>query len=139
MVLLSFGLRLGDINNMLGKKMYKHDFNEVEYKNMADWCSEHNCTIEDKGTYYEVVKVDNTALENKFKKQNLQAEINAINIKLSELRGISECVISVDGENQYDVFVDGELKVMNETQFQNYFDELSNKRSDLLQQYKELK
>lgn len=139
MVLLSFGLRLGDINNMLGKKMYKHDFNEVEYKNMADWCNEHNCTIEDKGTYYEVVKVDNTALENEFKKQNLQAEINAINIKLSELRGISECAISVDGENQYDVFVDGELKVMNETQFQNYFDELSNKRSDLLQQYKELK
>lgn len=139
MVLLSFGLRLGDINNMLGKKMYKRDFNEVEYKNMADWCNEHSCTIEDKGTYYEVVKVDNTALENEFKKQNLQAEINAINIKLSELRGISECAISVDGENQYDVFVDGELKVMNETQFQNYFDELSNKRSDLLQQYKELK
>ena len=61
------------------------------------------------------------------------------NIKLSELRGISECAISVDGENQYDVFVDGELKVMNETEFQNYFDELSNKRSDLLAQYKELK
>lgn len=124
---------------MLGKKMYKHDFNEVEYKNAADWCNEHDCTIEDKGTYYEVVEVDNTALENEFKKQNLQSEINSINIKLSELRGVSECVISVDGENQYDVFVDGELKVMNETQFQNYFDELSNKRSDLLQQYKELK
>lgn len=124
---------------MLGKKMYKHDFSEVEYRNIAQWCNEHNCTIEDKGTYYEVVKVDNTALENEFKKQNIQSEIKAINIKLSELRGISECAISVDGENQYDVFVDGELKVMNETQFQNYFDELSNKRSDLLQQYKELK
>lgn len=124
---------------MLGKKMYKHDFNEVEYKNMADWCNEHSCTIEDKGNYYEVVEVDNTALENEFKKQNLQSEIKAINIQLSELRGVSECAISVDGENQYDVFVDGELKVMNETEFQNYFDELSNKRSDLLQQYKELK
>lgn len=139
MVLLNFGLRLGDINKMLGKKMYKHDFNEFEYTKMADWCNEHNCTIEDKGEFYEVVKVDNTALENEFKKENLQSEIKAINIKLSELRGISECAISVDGENQYDVFVDGELKVMNETQFQNYFDELSNKRSDLLQQYKELK
>lgn len=139
MVLLSFGLRLGDINNMLGKKMYKRDFNEVEYKKIADWCNEHNCTIEDKGTYYEVVEVDISELENQFRKENLQYEINAINIKLSELRGISECAISVDGENQYDVFVDGELKVMNETQFQNYFDELSNKRSDLLQQYKELK
>lgn len=124
---------------MLGKKMYKHDFSEVEYRNIAQWCNEHNCTIEDKGTYYEVVKVDNTALENEFKKQNIQSEIKAINIKLSELRGISECAISVDGENQYDVFVDGELKVMNETEFQNYFDELSNKRSDLLAQYKELK
>ena len=139
MVLLNFGLRLGDINKMLGKEMYKHDFNEFEYTKMADWCNEHNCTIEDKGEFYEVVKVDNTALENEFKKENLQSEIKAINIKLSELRGISECAISVDGENQYDVFVDGELKVMNETQFQNYFDELSNKRSDLLQQYKELK
>lgn len=124
---------------MLGKKMYKHDFNGVEYKNMADWCNEHNCTIEDKGEFYEVVKVDNTALENEFKKQNIQSEIKSINIKLSDLRGVSECAISVDGENQYDVFVDGELKVMNETQFQNYFDELSNKRSDLLTQYKELK
>lgn len=124
---------------MLGKRMHKHDFDEIDYKNTADWCNEHNCMIEDKGEYYEVIKVDNTALENQFKKENLQNEIKAINIKLSELRGISECAISVDSENQYDVFVDGELKVMNETEFQNYFDELSNKRSDLLQQYKELK
>lgn len=124
---------------MLGKKMYKHDFNEVEYKNTADWCNENDCTIEDKGEYYEVIKVDNTALENQFKKENLQNEVKAINIKLSELRGISECAINVDGNNVYDVFVDGELVVMNETEFQNYFDELSNKRSDLLQQYKELK
>lgn len=124
---------------MLGKKMYKHDFDEVEYKNMADWCNEHDCTIEDKGDFYEVVKVDNTELENQFKKENLQSEIKAINIKISELCGVSECAISVDGNNVYDVFVDGELVVMNETEFQNYFDELSNKRSDLLQQYKELK
>ena len=129
----SFGLRLGDINKMLGKKMYKQDFNEVEYKNMADWCNEHDCTIEDKVEFYEVVKVDNTELENQFKKENLQSEISAINIKLSELRGIF-----VDGNNVYDVFVDGELVVMNETEFQNYIDELSNKRSNLLQQYKEL-
>lgn len=124
---------------MLGKKMYKHEFDEVEYKHIAHWCNENDCTIEDKGEFYEVVKVDNTELETQFKKQNLQNEITSINIKLSELRGISECAISVDGENQYDVFVDGELKVMNETEFQNYFDELSNKRSDLLAQYKELK
>nr|DAR20604.1 MAG TPA: hypothetical protein [Caudoviricetes sp.] len=119
---------------MLGKKMYKHDFDEVEYKKIADWCNDNNCTIEDKDEYYEVVKVDNTELENQFKKQNLQSEINAINIKLSELRGIY-----VDGNKEYDVFVDGELVVMSETEFQNYSNELSNKRSELLQQYKELK
>lgn len=124
---------------MLGTKMYKKMFSDTEYKNMADWCNENDCTIEDKGDYYEVVKVDITELENQFKKENLQNEINAINIKLSELRGVSECAISVDGQNEYDVFKDGVLVVMNETEFQNYFDELTNKRSDLLQQYKELK
>lgn len=123
---------------MLGKKMYQHNFNEVEYKNMADWCNEHDCTIEDKGEYYEVVKVDNTELENQFKKENLQSDINVINIKLSELRGISECAVYVDEIKVYDVFVDDELVVMNETEFQNYFDELTTKRSELLQQYKEL-
>lgn len=124
---------------MLGTKMYKHDFDEVEYKNMADWCNENNCTIEDKGDFYEVVEVDNTELENQFKKENLRSEINAINIKISELRGVSECAISVDGNNEYDVFKDGVLVTMNEEEFLNYFDELTNKRSDLLQQYKELK
>lgn len=124
---------------MLGTKMYKHDFDEVGYKNMADWCNEHDCTIEDKGDFYEVVKVDNTELENQFKKENLRSEINAINIKISELRGVSECAISVDGNNEYDVFKDGVLVTMNEEEFLNYFDELTNTRSDLLQQYKELK
>ena len=124
---------------MLGTRMYKRQFDEVEYRKIAQWCNKNDCTIEDKGEYYEVIKVDNTALENQFKKENLQNGIKAINIKLSELRGISECAINVDGNNVYDVFVDGELKAMNETEFQNYFDELSNKRSDLLQQYKELK
>lgn len=124
---------------MLGTKMYKKMFSDIEYKNMADWCNENGCTIEDKGNYYEVVKVDVTELENQFKKENLQNEISAINIKLSELRGVSECAISVDGQNEYDVFKDDVLVVMNETEFQNYFDELTNKRSDLLQQYKELK
>lgn len=119
--------------------MYKQNFNEVEYEKMADWCNENNCAIEDKGEYYEVIEVDNTELEKEFKKINLKNEIQDINTKISELRGVSECAISVDGNNEYDVFKDGVLVVMNETEFLNYFDELTNKRSDLLQQYKELK
>lgn len=119
--------------------MYKNNFDDVEYGKMADWCNKNNCAIEDKGDFYEVVEVDNTELENEFKKHNLQNEINAINVKISELRGVSECAISVDGNNEYDVFKDGVLVTMNETEFLNYFDELTNTRSDLLQQYKELK
>lgn len=124
---------------MLGTIMYKNEFDELKYKDMADWCNANNCTIEDKGKYYEVVEVDVSDLERQFKKENLKSEINSINIKISELRGVSECAISVDGKNEYDVFVDGNLVTMNETQFLNYFDELTNKRSELLQQYKELK
>lgn len=124
---------------MLGTKIYKNQFDEEQYYNVAMWCNANNCTIEDKGDFYEVVEVDVSDLEQQFKKENLKSEINAINIKISELRGVSECAISVDGNNEYDVFVDGNLVTMNETQFLNYFDELTNKRSELLQQYKELK
>lgn len=119
--------------------MYKNNFDEFEYGKMADWCNANNCAIEDKGEFYEVVEYDTTSNDLEFKKHNLQNEINAINVKISELRGVSECAISVDGNNEYDVFKDGVLVTMNETEFLNYFDELTNKRSDLLQQYKELK
>lgn len=124
---------------MLGTKIYKNNFNEELYKQCADWCNENNQAIEDKGDFYEVVEFDGADLENEFKKLNLKSEIKVINLKISELRGVSECAVSVDGNNEYDVIIDGELVVMNDTEFQNYFDELTNKRSDLLQQYKELK
>lgn len=124
---------------MLGTKLYKNDFNEAKYTDVADWCNNNDCTIEDKGDFYEVVKVDTSDLEREFKKHNLENEIKSINIKISELQGVKECAINTNGENEYDVIVDGELIVMNDTQFQNYFDELTNKRSDLLQQFKELK
>ena len=48
---------------------------------------------------------ENKKQDRRRKKQNIQSEIKSINIKLSELRGISECAISVDGNNVYDVFV----------------------------------
>ena len=123
---------------MLGTKMYKNQFDEVEYCKLAEWCNANNCTIEDKGDFYEVVEIDVTDLENQFTKENIKNQINTINIQLSELRGVSECAISIDGVNEYDVFVDGKLVTMKETEFLNYFDELTNKRADLLQQYKEL-
>lgn len=123
---------------MLGTKILKDNFDEEYYKSVADWCNANDCTIKDTGEAYVVVKVDTTEDELRYKKLNLKNEISSINVKLSELRGISECAISVDGQNEYDVFKDGILVTMNETEFQNYFDELTEKRSDLLQQYKEL-
>ena len=72
-------------------------------------------------------------------KASIKNQISKINIQISELRGVSECAISVDGENEYDVFVDNKLVTMKEPEFLKYFDELTNKRSELLQQYKELK
>lgn len=123
---------------MLGRKIYKNEFDEKLYKAFADWCNENNCTIEDKGDFYEVVTVDTTEDDVNFKRQNIQNEISSINVQLSELSGVRECVTTVDGVNQYDVFKDGTLITMNETEFQTYFDELTNKRSELLQQYKEL-
>lgn len=124
---------------MFGTKIYKNNFNEELYKQCADWCNKNNQAIEDKGDFYEVVKFDRVDLERKFKKINLENDIKTINFKISELRGVSECAVSVDGNNEYDVIIDGELVIMNDTEFQNYFDELTNKRSDLLQQYKELR
>lgn len=123
---------------MLGKKIYKNEFDEHLYKECADWCNENNCTIDDKDEFYEVVKVDTTEDDLNFKRQNIQNEISSINVKLSELSGVRECVTTVDGVNQYDVFKDGTLITMNETEFQTYFDELTTKRSELLKQYKEL-
>lgn len=123
---------------MLGKQIYKNKFDEYEYKACADWCNENNCTIEDKGEFYEVVTVDTTEDELNFKRQNLQNEISSINVQLSELSGVKECATIVNGVNQYDVFKDGTLVTMNETEFQNYVDELTKERSELLQQYKEL-
>ncbi len=123
---------------MLGTKLYKNNFNEAKYTDIADWCNNNSCTIADKGDFYEVVKVDTSDLEREFNKRNIESEIKSINIKLSELRGISECAVIIAGNKQYDVIVDGELVIMNDDQFQNYFNELTNKRSELLQQFKEL-
>ena len=124
---------------MLGTKIYKNNFDESKYCQLAKWCNANNCTIEDKGDYYECVVVDVSDMEQQFKKDEVKNQIGKINLQLAELLGVSECAISVDGENEYDVFVDNELITMNETEFQNHFDELTNKRSELLQKYKELK
>mgnify|MGYP004650620255 FL=1 len=117
----------------------KSEFNEETYYELSQWCNENGYTIEDRGNEYVAIPLSELPVDIGLQKEMLQQQIQSINIKISELRGVSECAISVDGNNEYDVFKDGTLVTMNETEFLNYFDELTNTRSDLLQQYKELK
>lgn len=46
---------------MLGTKIYKTDMSN--YTECAVWCNQNNATIEDKGTYYEVVTLPLPTLE----------------------------------------------------------------------------
>ena len=117
----------------------KSEFDEQTYYELSQWCNENGYTIEDRGGEYVAIPPSEVPVDTELQKQLLQQQIQDINIKISELRGVSECAISVDGNNEYDVFKDGVLVTMNETEFLNYYDELTNTRSELLQQYKELK
>lgn len=120
-------------------KVLKSEFDSKKYAELAQWCNVNNYKIVDTGDAYEAVSCAPTEQDlNEQKKQQLQKQITDINYKLAQLQGISLCAVSVDGVNEYDVFKDGELVTMSKTEFQNYFDKLSDKRSDLLQQYKEL-
>lgn len=123
----------------MNKVIKKSEFDEQTYYELSQWCNENGYTIEDRGREYVAIPLSELPVDTSLQKELLQQQIQAINIKISELRGVSECAISVDGNNEYDVFKDGVLVTMNETEFLNYFDELTNTRSDLLQQYKELK
>ena len=124
---------------MLVHKLLKSEFDSKKYARLASWCGANDYKIVDTGDAYEAVSCAPTEQElNEQKKQQLQKQITDINYKLAQLQGISLCAVSADGVNEYDVFKNGELVVMNETEFQNYFDGLSGKRSELLQQYKEL-
>ena len=123
----------------MNTKILKNEFDNKKYAELASWCNANNHKIVDTGDAYEAVSCELTEQAlNEQKKQQLQKQITDINYKLSQLQGISLCAVNVDGVNEYDVFKNGELVTMSETEFQNYFDELSDKRSDLLQQYKEL-
>ena len=42
---------------MIGLKFYKDNYDLTEYSTCANWCNNNNATIEDKGAYYEVVKI----------------------------------------------------------------------------------
>lgn len=48
---------------MLGTKLYKGQYTNKEYADLAVWCNANNATIEDKGEYYECVEIPAPSLE----------------------------------------------------------------------------
>lgn len=42
---------------MIGTKLNKNQLDRHEYFEVSSWCNKNNCTIEDKGDYYEVVAI----------------------------------------------------------------------------------
>lgn len=122
---------------MLRTKMLKSEFNQAEYAKMATWCNNHQAKIVEYEFYYEVV--DNHPTDEQIKaqkEQELKQQLNDINYNIAIMQGISVCGISIGNETEYDLVKDGELVTLNETEFNNYFDELTDKRSDIISQLK---
>lgn len=125
---------------MLGTKILKENFNQELYSKCAVWCNEHQGKIVEYEFYYEVV--DNHPTDEQIKaqkEQELKQQLNDINYNIAIMQGISACGISTDGDTEFDVVKDGELVTLNETEFNNYFDELTDKRSTIIAQLKAVK
>lgn len=125
---------------MLGTKINKpvEDFNH--YAEVAQWCNANMAKIVEHDDYYEVVDNHPTEEELKeYEKQRLTAELSKVTEQIAQLQGASVCGLSVDDDTEYDVLKDGELVTMNETEFNAYFDELTDNRSDIVKQLRALK
>lgn len=124
---------------MLGTKILKDNFNQELYSKCAVWCNNHQAKIVEYESYYEVVDNHPTDEQLKARKeQKLKQQLNDINYSIAIMQGISVCGISIGNETEYDLVKDGELVTLNETEFNNYFDELTDKRSDIISQLKEV-
>lgn len=123
---------------MLGTKMLKSEFNQVEYAKMANWCnSQQYKTIKDMGDYYEVVDCTPTQAElNAGKKAELLTQLKDVNTQIQELDVASMCD---NGDDTTDVVVNGELVTMTAEELDDYHTNVMALRANILQQIKELK
>lgn len=123
---------------MLGTKMLKSEFNQIEYAKMANWCnSQQYKTIKDIGDYYEVVDCTPTQAElNAGKKAELLTQLKDVNTQIQELDVASMCD---NGNDTTDVVVNGELVTMTAEELDDYHTNAMALRANILQQIKELK
>lgn len=125
---------------MLGTKIYKDNFNQDLYTKCALWANDNTAKIVEHDTYYEVV--DNHPTDEQIKaqkEQELKQQLNDINYNIAIMQGISVCGFSVGEETEYDLVKDGEIVTLTETEFNKYFDELTDKRSEIIAQLKAVK
>lgn len=63
---------------------------------------------------------------------NARAELQSINNKLQDLQAASVSATSIDGEDTYTIYKDGQVVEMNYEQLNNYHDTLTDRRAELL-------
>lgn len=84
---------------MIGKKLYKCNYTNKEYADVACWCNAHNAHLEDKGEYYEVVENapyvptiqdQIVALENTITARNIRSAIQGDEYALTKIAEVEE-------------------------------------------------
>lgn len=107
---------------MIGTKLYKNKAEDMDkYSDVAVWCNANNATIEDKGEYYEVVKVKQYAPSTEEKITQLDSQYEQDKNTLQSyymdffIAGDTEGMESIKGEltalaTQYDTDIEA-LKV----------------------------
>lgn len=72
---------------MIGKKLYKDNFDSIDYRETAIWCNANNAHIEDKGEYYEVV-------ENTPYVPTIQEQVNVLEAQYQMYRWQREMILA---------------------------------------------
>ena len=85
--------------NMIGKKLYKGQYNNKEYADTAVWCNSNNAHLEDKGNYFEVVEDipyvptiqdQIEILENTITARNIRAAIQGDEFALTKIAQVEQ-------------------------------------------------
>ena len=63
---------------------------------------------------------------------NAVAELQRVNNQLNELNAAAACVESIDGEDMYTIFRDGQVITMTNDELNEYHDTLTDRRLELL-------
>ena len=122
---------------MLGTKIYKNNFNQVEYTKLAVWCNaQQHKKIEDKGDYYEVVDCTPTQQQqNEVRKAELLQQLQNVNTQLQELDVAMMCD---NGDDTTTVVIDNVVTTMTSEEIDQYHTNKMQERVNILNEIKEI-